>query len=84
MESTFALIVLFMCMLWEIGAKATNSAGYTSSNRLDGEFNELSANELATQIDNCHEACLQKVCLLTHKYWCLLKTRLEDRFRVCV
>lgn len=60
MESTFAVIVLFLCMSYEIGAK-TNTAGYTSSNRLDGEFNELTANELSIQIDNCHEACLQKV-----------------------
>lgn len=63
MESTFAVIVLFLCISREIGAK-TDTAGYTNSNRLDGDFNELSADELSIQINNCHEACLQKVCLL--------------------
>lgn len=63
MEPTFAVIVLFLCVsFYEIAAKTTNTAGYTSSNRMDGEFNELTADELSIQIDNCHEACLQKVC----------------------
>lgn len=67
MESTFAVIVLFLCMsfyFYEIDAKTTNTAGYTSSHSMDGEFNELTANELSIQINNCHEACLQKVCMI--------------------
>lgn len=69
MESTIAVIVLFLCIsFYEIGAKTTNTAGQTSSNRLDGEISELTANELSIQIDNCHEACLQKVCTITHPF----------------
>lgn len=65
MESTYAVIVyLFLCMSYEIGAKTTNTAGdnTNSNHHMDGEFNELTASELSIQIDNCHEACLQKVC----------------------
>lgn len=66
MESTIAVIVLILCIsFYEIGAKTTNLAGQTDSNRLDGEISELTANELSIQIDNCHEACLQKVCTIT-------------------
>lgn len=65
MESTIAVIVFCLCIsTYEIGAKTTNTAGQTSSNRLDGEISELTANELSIQIDNCHEACLQKVCIV--------------------
>lgn len=64
MESTTAVILLFVCMAYcfsETSAK-TNTAGHTD---LNGDFNELSSNELSTEIDSCHDACLQKVCLLT-------------------
>lgn len=60
----YAVIVFILCISCEIDAK-TNTASYTSSKHLDGDFNELTAIELSTQIDNCHEACLQKVCVFS-------------------
>lgn len=64
MESTtIAVILSFVCIAFisEINAK-TNTAGLLDDNaRSNSDFNELSSNELSTEIDNCHEACLQKV-----------------------
>lgn len=64
MESTNAVMLLFMCIACLAGINAkTNTAGNTdtTTNRLNSDFNELSSHELSTEIDNCHEACLQKV-----------------------
>lgn len=62
MESTIAVMLLFLCMLCFAGINAkTNTAGNSDSNRLNSDSAELSSNELSTDIDNCHEACLQKV-----------------------
>lgn len=65
MESTIAVMLLFLCIVCvaEISAKP-NTAGNndSGSNHSNSEFNELSSNELSTEISNCHEACLQKVC----------------------
>lgn len=64
MESTNAVMLLFMCIACLAGISAkTSTAGNTdtATNRLNSDFNELSSNELSTEIDNCHEACLQKV-----------------------
>lgn len=86
MESTIAVIVLFLCISsYEIGAKTTNTDDHTSSNRLDGEISELTANELSIQINNCHEACLQKVCTPIPKKTYSLKTdlRLCSVFVLC-
>lgn len=75
MEYTIAVILIVVCMACYSEANAkTNTAG----NRLNGDFNELSSNELSTEIDNCHEACLQKVCFPRH----LLKIGLEIRFTI--
>lgn len=62
MESSIAVILLFLCVTCfsETNAK-TNTAGFTDSNHLNGDYSELSSNELSTEIENCHEACLQKV-----------------------
>lgn len=65
MESTIAVMILFLCVAHIAGISAkTNTAGTddSSSNRLNSDFNELSSNELSTEIENCREACLQKVC----------------------
>lgn len=60
MESTIAVMLLFLCIacLTEISAKANTAGNIDTAN---SDFNELSSNELSTEIDNCHEACLQKV-----------------------
>ncbi|XP_031627335.1 uncharacterized protein LOC116343432 [Contarinia nasturtii] len=64
MESTAAVVLLFLCVahIAEISAK-TNTAGINDSGSLNSDFNELSSNELSTEIDNCREACLQKFSL---------------------
>lgn len=67
MESRKIVMLLFVCIACfaEISAKP-NTAGTdeinNSGNHLNSEFNELSSNELSTEINNCHDACLQKVC----------------------
>lgn len=63
METTVTVILSVVCILHvaEISAK-TNTAGTdVDSSLLNSDFNELSSNELSNEIDNCHEACLQKV-----------------------
>lgn len=67
METTITVILSFVCIVHvaEISAK-TNTAGTdVDSSLLNSDFNELSANELSNEIDNCHEACLQKVSFYT-------------------
>lgn len=63
METTVTVILSLVCIVHvaEISAK-TNTAGTdVDSSLLNSDFNELSSNELSNEIDNCHEACLQKV-----------------------
>lgn len=76
MESTVAVMLLFLCVtcLAEISAN-TNTADNTDSTiHLNSDFNELTSNELSAEIDNCHEACLQKVCIpiFTRSLICVL------------
>lgn len=62
MESTIG-VLLFLCVAcFTVISAKTNTAGNSdTSSHLNSDFNELSSNELSTEIDNCHEACLQKV-----------------------
>lgn len=64
MESTNAVMLLVLCLaccFYETSAKTNTAGNIDNTNHLNGDFSELSSNELSTEIDNCHEACLQKV-----------------------
>lgn len=63
MESTIAVILLFLCIT---GSSAKiDILGSTEHVQIESESNDLhlDANQLSNEIDNCREACLQKVSL---------------------
>lgn len=64
MESSIVVIFLFMCVarFTETSAKI-DIIGNTENSGIDSETNDLhlDANQLSNEIDNCREACLQKV-----------------------
>lgn len=62
MESRIVVMLLLLCITG-ISGKSNTAGESDSSNHLNSDFNELSSNELSTEIENCHEACLQKVCI---------------------
>lgn len=72
MESKIAVILLLACIgcFTEIHAKPS-TVGNIDSNHLNSDSNELSINDLSTEVDNCHEVCLQKVRIF--RIFCLLK-----------
>lgn len=65
METANFVILSLVCIIFmsEISAKTNTAGSDIDSSRLNSDFNELSSNELSNEIDNCHEACLQKVCI---------------------
>lgn len=60
MESTIAVILLFVCItqFGKINAKIEILGNTENSDTNDLH---LDANQLSNDVDNCHEACLQKV-----------------------